>query len=83
MTCVSPWLVEFFKYSNLYLLCPCSFYFFIFLVSVCLQATHFVDSEAEDTADALQALGGAKIILGTAINAKAMEACIGGMFVLV
>ena len=42
-----------------------------------LQATHHIDSEAEDVNTALQALGGAKVILCTTGNAKAMD-CVDG-----
>lgn len=44
-----------------------------------LGATHFIDSKAENVADALMALGGAKVILATCTNAKAMGDCIDGL----
>jgi alcohol dehydrogenase len=44
-----------------------------------LGAHHYIDSEAEDPAAALQALGGAKAILATVTNPQAMEAIIGGL----
>lgn len=42
------------------------------------QATHFIDSKSQNVADALQALGGARIVLGTPPDAKAMGECIDG-----
>lgn len=44
-----------------------------------LGAHHYVDSQAENPAAALQHLGGAKVILATATSAEAMQACIGGL----
>jgi D-arabinose 1-dehydrogenase-like Zn-dependent alcohol dehydrogenase len=44
-----------------------------------LGAHHYIDSETQDVADALQALGGARLILATANSAKAMSAGIGGL----
>ena len=44
-----------------------------------LGADHYVDSEAEDPGEALQALGGAKVVLGTAPHAEAMESVLGGL----
>lgn len=44
-----------------------------------LGADHYVDSEAEDPAEALSALGGARVIIGTAPNAAAMESVTGGL----
>jgi alcohol dehydrogenase len=44
-----------------------------------LGAHHYIDSEAEDVAGALQALGGAKVVLGTATNNAAMTATLGGL----
>lgn len=44
------------------------------------QATHYIDSKAEDVAGALTALGGATIVLATAPNAEAAGACIDGEF---
>ncbi|CAN0489381.1 unnamed protein product, partial [Laminaria digitata] len=46
-------------------------------LSVSLQANHHIDSEAEDVNAALQALGGARVILCTTGNAKAMD-CVDG-----
>src|SRR5438309_9423842 len=43
-----------------------------------LGAHHYIDSQAGDVSEALQKLGGAKIILATATNAGAMAATIGG-----
>jgi D-arabinose 1-dehydrogenase-like Zn-dependent alcohol dehydrogenase len=44
-----------------------------------LGAHHYVDSEAEDVAEALQRLGGAAAILATAASADAMTAAFGGL----
>ena len=44
-----------------------------------LGADHYVDSEAEDPAAALQELGGAKVVLATAPHADAMESVVGGL----
>jgi D-arabinose 1-dehydrogenase-like Zn-dependent alcohol dehydrogenase len=44
-----------------------------------LGADHYIDSEAEDPGAALAELGGAKIILGTAPNAEAMESVMDGL----
>jgi alcohol dehydrogenase, propanol-preferring len=44
-----------------------------------LGADHYIDSKAEDPAVALQALGGAKVILATASDSKSMSALIGGL----
>lgn len=44
-----------------------------------LGADHYVDSEATDPAKELQKLGGAKVILGTAPNADAVESVVGGL----
>jgi alcohol dehydrogenase, propanol-preferring len=44
-----------------------------------LGAHHYIDSNAEDPAAALQALGGAKVILATASDSKSMSALIGGL----
>jgi alcohol dehydrogenase/propanol-preferring alcohol dehydrogenase len=44
-----------------------------------LGAHHYIDSQAGDVAEALQKLGGAKIILATATSADAMAATIGGL----
>lgn len=44
-----------------------------------LGAHHYIDSQAQDPAAALQDLGGAKVILATATSADAMQACIGGL----
>lgn len=43
-----------------------------------LGATHHIDSEAEDVNAALQALGGARVILCTTGNGKAMD-CVDGL----
>ena len=42
------------------------------------KATHYIDSSAQNSAEALQALGGAKIIMCTATNSKVMADCIDG-----
>ena len=44
-----------------------------------LGAHHYIDSESEDPAAALQALGGARVILATATSAQAMSRTIGGL----
>lgn len=44
-----------------------------------LGAHHYIDSAAQNAAEALQALGGARVILATAASGKAMSAVIGGL----
>jgi D-arabinose 1-dehydrogenase-like Zn-dependent alcohol dehydrogenase len=44
-----------------------------------LGAHEYVDSEADDPAAALQAMGGAKAIIATVTNAQAMQAIAGGL----
>ena len=44
-----------------------------------LGAHHYIDSQASDPAAALQALGGAKVILATASDSKSMSDLIGGL----
>jgi D-arabinose 1-dehydrogenase-like Zn-dependent alcohol dehydrogenase len=44
-----------------------------------LGAHHYIDSESQNVAEALQALGGARVILATAGSGKAMTAAIGGL----
>jgi D-arabinose 1-dehydrogenase-like Zn-dependent alcohol dehydrogenase len=44
-----------------------------------LGAQAYIDSQAEDPAKALQAMGGAKAILATVTNAEAMQAISGGL----
>ena len=44
-----------------------------------LGAHHYIDSQAEDPAAALQALGGAGVILSTVASGKAMSPLIGGL----
>ncbi|MFD7922377.1 alcohol dehydrogenase catalytic domain-containing protein [Streptomyces sp. NPDC059740] len=44
-----------------------------------LGARHYVDSTAEDPAQALQALGGAKVVLATVTNGPAMTATVDGL----
>jgi D-arabinose 1-dehydrogenase-like Zn-dependent alcohol dehydrogenase len=44
-----------------------------------LGAHHYVDSNTQDPASELGKLGGARVILATASNAKAMSAAIGGL----
>jgi D-arabinose 1-dehydrogenase-like Zn-dependent alcohol dehydrogenase len=46
-----------------------------------LGAHHYIDSQAEDPAAALQKLGGAKVILATATSGAAMSAVQGGLAV--
>jgi D-arabinose 1-dehydrogenase-like Zn-dependent alcohol dehydrogenase len=44
-----------------------------------LGASHYIDSTAEKMADALQARGGAKVVLATVTNAAAMSATVDGL----
>jgi D-arabinose 1-dehydrogenase-like Zn-dependent alcohol dehydrogenase len=44
-----------------------------------LGAHHYIDSTSVDVAEALQALGGAAVVLGTAGNSKAMADTVGGL----
>jgi alcohol dehydrogenase/propanol-preferring alcohol dehydrogenase len=44
-----------------------------------LGAHHYIDSRAQNPADALKALGGASVILATVTNADAMTATLGGL----
>jgi D-arabinose 1-dehydrogenase-like Zn-dependent alcohol dehydrogenase len=44
-----------------------------------LGAHHYIDSQSQDPAAALQALGGASVILATVANGKAMSPLIGGL----
>lgn len=44
-----------------------------------LGAHHYIDSTGCDVAEALQALGGAAVVLGTAGNSAAMAATVGGL----
>jgi D-arabinose 1-dehydrogenase-like Zn-dependent alcohol dehydrogenase len=44
-----------------------------------LGAHHYVDSEAEDPAKRLAALGGARVVLATVTSGKAMTAALGGL----
>ncbi|WP_055585151.1 alcohol dehydrogenase [Streptacidiphilus griseoplanus] len=44
-----------------------------------LGADHYIDSTAADPAEALQALGGAAVVLATAANADAMSATVDGL----
>jgi D-arabinose 1-dehydrogenase-like Zn-dependent alcohol dehydrogenase len=44
-----------------------------------LGAIDYIDSEADDPAKALQAMGGAKAIIATVTNADAMQAIVGGL----
>ena len=44
-----------------------------------LGARHYIDSSAQNVAEALTALGGAKVILATVTSGKAMSAAIGGL----
>jgi alcohol dehydrogenase/propanol-preferring alcohol dehydrogenase len=44
-----------------------------------LGAHHYIDSKVEDVAAALQALGGARVILATVTSGKAMSAAVGGL----
>ena len=46
-----------------------------------LGAHHYIDSSADDAASALQKLGGARVILATAPNAKAISALVDGLSV--
>jgi len=44
-----------------------------------LGARHYIDSSSENVAEALQKLGGARVILATVTDADAMSAAIGGL----
>ena len=44
-----------------------------------LGATDYIDSTAQDPAEALSKMGGAKAILATLTNAEAMQAIVGGL----
>ncbi|MFJ3305902.1 alcohol dehydrogenase catalytic domain-containing protein [Streptomyces sp. NPDC086549] len=44
-----------------------------------LGAAHYIDSTAGDVAQALQALGGAKVVLATVTNSDAMNATVDGL----
>ena len=44
-----------------------------------LGADHYIDTTASDPAEALQALGGADVILATAPNSEAISALVGGL----
>lgn len=44
-----------------------------------LGAHHYIDTNAQDPVAALQALGGAKVILATAANSKSMSPLLGGL----
>lgn len=44
-----------------------------------LGAHDYIDSEAQDPAQALQAMGGARAIIATVTNADAMQAIVGGL----
>jgi D-arabinose 1-dehydrogenase-like Zn-dependent alcohol dehydrogenase len=44
-----------------------------------LGAHHYIDSEAQDPAKELAALGGARVVLATVTNGKAMTAALGGL----
>jgi D-arabinose 1-dehydrogenase-like Zn-dependent alcohol dehydrogenase len=44
-----------------------------------LGADHFVDASQRDAAEELQSMGGAKVVLGTAPSAEAMESVVGGL----
>jgi alcohol dehydrogenase/propanol-preferring alcohol dehydrogenase len=44
-----------------------------------LGAHHYIDSKAENVADALRALGGARVIMATVTSGKAMSAALGGL----
>ncbi|CAL1238955.1 alcohol dehydrogenase [Candidatus Methylocalor cossyra] len=44
-----------------------------------LGARHYIDSSAQNMAEALTALGGAKLILATVTSGKAMSAALGGL----
>jgi alcohol dehydrogenase len=44
-----------------------------------LGAHHYIDSRSEDVAAAMQALGGASVVLATAANSQAMADTVGGL----
>jgi len=44
-----------------------------------LGAHHYIDNQTQNVAEALSALGGAKVILATVTSGKAMSAAVGGL----
>lgn len=48
-------------------------------LAINLGADHYVDSEAENPGNALQELGGARVVLATAPNAAAIESVVSGL----
>jgi alcohol dehydrogenase/propanol-preferring alcohol dehydrogenase len=48
-------------------------------LSAKLGARHYIDSSAQNVAEALGALGGAKVMLATVTSGKAMSAAVGGL----
>ncbi len=44
-----------------------------------MGARHYIDNEAQDVGEALQALGGAKAVLGTATNNAVMTDTLSGL----
>ena len=44
-----------------------------------LGAIHYIDSQSQDPASELSRLGGARVVLATVTNGKAMEAVLGGL----
>jgi alcohol dehydrogenase, propanol-preferring len=50
-------------------------------LALSLGAERYIDGKAEDSVEALQALGGARVILATAPNAKAMSSVVDGLSV--
>jgi D-arabinose 1-dehydrogenase-like Zn-dependent alcohol dehydrogenase len=50
-------------------------------LALSLGAKEHIDTESQDPAEALQELGGARVVLATATNAKAMSSVIDGLTV--
>ncbi|PQJ36369.1 alcohol dehydrogenase [Salinibacter sp. 10B] len=48
-------------------------------LALTLGASHFIDASSDDAAEALQALGGADLILATAPNSDAITSVVGGL----
>ena len=48
-------------------------------LATALGADHYIDTEAKDAAESLQKLGGAKVILATAPNSKAISSVVDGL----
>lgn len=64
--------------NHLTLLMQCKTHTHIHPDLLLIKATHFIDSKIENVAEALQALGGAKVVLNTAPSSAAAGACVDG-----